>query len=271
MNFIKMHGLGNDFVIFDAREVENTLTDSQIQHIANRRTGVGCDQLIVMEPSERGDLFMRIYNPDASQAEACGNATRCVAHRYMSEAGTTECTIETLGGLLHCRLLDNDLVEVNMGAPQLKWQDIPLSREIDTLNLNIGQGEAHNPVAVGVGNPHCVFFVENAETVPVAEIGPVFEHHELFPNRTNVEFAQILAPDKIRMRVWERSAGITQACGSATCATIVAAVQRGLTGRKAEIIVDGGTLTLEYRESDNHILMTGPVAYVFEGELSDLA
>ncbi len=262
-----MHGLGNDFVIFDARKHPNTLTTAQIQEIADRHHGIGCDQLIAMEASKSADLFMHIYNPDGSEAEACGNATRCVAHRVMSAAGQGECTIETLGGFLKCRMLANDLVEVDMGVPQLNWADIPLAQETDPQNLNIGQENAQNPVGVGVGNPHCVFFVENIDDIAVETLGPVFEHHELFPNRTNVEFAQILSPTSIRMRVWERSAGITLACGSATCATIVAAVQRGLTERKAEVIVDGGTLQLEWRESDSHILMTGPVAYVFEGAL----
>jgi len=267
-NFSKMHGLGNDFVIFDMRNDKSNLTSAQIQHISNRHQGVGCDQLIVMEPSDNADLFMRIYNPDASEAESCGNATRCVAHKIMSVENMKECVIETLGGFLKCRMIDGGIVEVDMGSPQLDWANIPLSHAVDPQNLAIGEGHVQNPFAVGIGNPHCVFFVENIEEIAVETLGPVFENHKLFPKRTNVEFAQILSPSCIRMRVWERSAGITMACGSATCATIVAAVQRGLTERKADIIVDGGTLHLEWRECDGHILMTGPVSYVFEGCLT---
>jgi len=267
-NFLKMHGLGNDFVIFDHREGAFAFLPDAVRQISDRKQGVGCDQLIVLEASDKADFYMRIYNADGSQSEACGNATRCVAYNYMKQQEKLSCMVETLAGLLHCRLVEGDMVEVDMGAPKLDWHDIPLSKSCDTLNLEIGQGEVNNPVAVNVGNPHCVFFVDNAETEPVEELGPVFEHHDLFPNRTNVEFAQILAPDKIRLRVWERGVGITQACGSATCATIVAASLRGLSERKAEIVLDGGSLFLEWRESDDHILMTGPVAYVFEGNLT---
>ena len=266
MKFRKMHGIGNDFVILDHRNGEQALDFAKIRHICNRQTGIGCDQLIIIEPSQRADLFMRIYNPDGSQAESCGNATRCVAHLYMSESRKKACTIETLGGLLSCRLV-GDLVEVDMGSPQLEWQDIPLAKKTDTLNLGIGEGPAQNPVAVSMGNPHCVFFVDRPEDIPVETLGPIFEHHKLFPRRTNVEFAHITSEGNIRLRVWERGAGVTLACGSGACATIVAAIRRGLTGRKADIVMDGGTLQLEWRESDSHVLMTGPVAYVFEGEM----
>lgn len=270
MNFLKMHGLGNDFVILDQRNGGDTLMAGQIKNICDRHKGVGCDQLIVMEPSDKADLFMRIYNGNGTEAEACGNATRCVAHLFMSEQKTEVCTIETLAGLLPCRTVDDDWVEVDMGPPKLDWKDIPLAKEKDTLYLGIGDGPAQDPVAVNVGNPHCVFFVENLEDIPVEELGPVFENNPLYPQKTNVEFAHVLPDGQIRLKVWERGAGLTQACGSAACATIVAAVSRGLSQRKADIIMDGGHLVLEWREQDGHILMAGPVSYVFDGVIKAL-
>lgn len=263
LSFRKMHGLGNDFVIVKA--ARGAFTADQIRHIADRRLGIGCDQFIVMEPSASADIFMRIYNTDGSEAGACGNGTRCVA----AVLGKPVSTIETVSGILKCRLLDDGLVEVDMGAPRLDWKDIPLSEEKDTLHLGIGDGDTlTDPVAVSMGNPHCVFFVSNVEKMPIETLGPAVERNSLFPKRTNVEFAEILSPSKIRMRVWERGAGVTMACGSGACATIVAAVRRGLSARKAEIVLDGGSLFLEWRESDGHVLMTGPVADVFEGRLN---
>lgn len=268
LNFRKMHGLGNDFVIIDNRLGDRPLTPEQIRLISDRRFGAGCDQLMLLEAAKSAgaDCFMRIYNPDASEAGACGNGTRCVAAMLMGESGRDHCTIETVSGLLACRMVEDGMVEVDMGVPRLNWQDIPLSEERDTLHLGIGDGDTlSDPVAVGMGNPHCVFFVRDAEKFPVESLGPSVERHALFPERTNVEFAQILSTSKIRMRVWERGTGVTQACGSGACATMVAAVRRGLTGRKAEIVLDGGSLFLEWREGDDHVLMTGPAAYVYDG------
>lgn len=268
LQFRKMHGLGNDFVILDNRLGDKSFTPEQIRQIADRRFGVGCDQLMLLEPSRTpgADCFMRIYNPDASEAGACGNGTRCVADMLMKEGSKTSCVIETVSGLLACRAVENDLVEVDMGAPRLNWNEIPLSEERDTLHLGIGDGDTlSDPVAVSMGNPHCVFFVRDVEKFPVESLGPSVERHALFPERTNVEFAQIMSPSKIRMRVWERGTGVTQACGSGACATMVAAARRGLTSRKAEIVLDGGSLFLEWREGDDHVLMTGPVAHVFDG------
>jgi diaminopimelate epimerase len=250
MKFIKMHGLGNDFVILDHRNGGGRLAPETIRKLADRQFGVGCDQVIVLEPSKKADVFMRIYNPDASEAESCGNATRCVAHLL----GKDSVTIETRAGLLPCRRV-GDLIEADMGAPKG-----------EVRNLAIGGKDLPDAVAVNMGNPHCVFFVGSVEDTSVEMLGPIFEHHELFPDRSNVEFAQVIGDNFIRLRVWERGAGVTLACGSGACATIVAAVSRGLTGRRAEVIMDGGPLTLEWRESDSHVLMTGPVAYVFEGE-----
>lgn len=268
MKFIKMHGLGNDFVILDQRRGEDgrspdresfksgreEITPAQASLFTDRHKGVGCDQLIVMEPSDNADLYMRIYNSDGSQAEACGNATRCVAHLYMQGQGVQECTIETVAGLLPSRMVD-DLVEVDMGEP------------ISVEDLDLSVADANDPVAVNMGNPHCVFFVDNAEDVNIESFGPSVENHTTFPDRTNVEFVSVKDDGSLRLRVWERGAGVTLACGSGACATAVAAVHRGVSGRNVDIEMDGGVLTLEYRESDNHVLMTGPVAYVFEGEL----
>jgi len=265
--FRKMHGLGNDFVI--VKGTKDQFTPEQARRIADRRHGIGCDQFIVMEPPQdkAADLFMRIYNPDGSQAQACGNGTRCAADLWMNENGRDSCVIQTLAGLLKCRRVD-DMVEVDMGTPRLGWKDIPLAEQCDTLHLGVLGGELNDPVAVNVGNPHTVFFVENAERVDVEGIGSQVERHVLFPERTNVEFAEILEENQIRVRVWERGAGLTQACGSGACAVIVAAVRRGLSARKAEIILDGGSLFLEWRAQDDHVLMTGPVAYVFEGTIT---
>lgn len=259
--FIKMHGLGNDFVILDGRGRDASIASQDIRRIAARRTGVGCDQLIILSDADDAGLFMRIYNPDGSEAEACGNATRCVASILLDETKAEACVIRTVAGLLKCRRSGQDMYEVDMGPARLAWDEIPLAEKCDTLHLPI----PGDPVAVSMGNPHCVFFVGNADDVDVAGAGPGIEHHVLFPRRTNVEFASVISRKAIRMRVWERSAGITMACGSAACATIVAAVRRGLTDRKAELVLDGGSLFLEWRETDGHVLMTGPVSTVFAG------
>lgn len=261
-----MHGLGNDFVVIDAIKTPISLTNQQKQALCDRRRGVGCDQILVMEPSRQdgADLFMAIYNPDGSEAGACGNGTRCVAHLWMSRNGRKDCVIETVAGLLRCRMADNDMVRVDMGVPCLNWDQIPLAQEQDTLSLDLA-GVDGTPVAVNMGNPHAVFFVDDISKVDLAGRGPQVENHALFPQRTNVEFVQVLGPETIRMRVWERGAGITQACGSGACATMVAAVRRGLSSRRAEVILDGGSLFMEWREEDGHVLMTGPTATVFEG------
>ncbi len=270
--FRKMHGLGNDFVVIDATNETINIVEPDRRRIADRRYGVGCDQLIIMEPpkDKAADLFMRIYNPDGSEAGACGNGTRCVAHLWMAQNGRKDCVIQTMAGLLQCRMAPRDMVQVDMGVPRQGWRDIPLAEERDTLHLGVGpEGSAlHDPVAVNVGNPHAVFFVDDVKKVDVEGLGPQVENHVLFPQRTNVEFAQVMAQDKIRVRVWERGTGVTQACGSGACATMVAAARRGLTGRKAEIVLDGGSLFLEWRMEDDHVLMTGSAAYVFEGQIT---
>lgn len=266
LRFTKMHGLGNDFVVIDARSRPVVLDDDQRRRIADRRRGIGCDQLIVLERSTRADVFMRIYNPDGSEAGACGNATRCVAGRLMAERGGERVVVETISGLLETNAGDRGDIAVDMGEARTDWRDIPVAQECDTLHLPLALGSLSDPVGVNVGNPHAVFFVPDVSAIDLERVGPQLEHAPLFPQRANIEFAQLLAPDLLRMRVWERGAGITQACGSGTCATLVAAVRRGLTGRKAEVVLDGGTLTIEWLEN-NHVLMTGGWTTSFQGEI----
>jgi len=269
--FRKMHGCGNDFVVFDERAGSLGLTPAHAAAMANRRTGVGCDQFIVMEPptSPDVDVFMRIRNPDGSEAGACGNATRCVAHLLAAETGRTRQIIRTIAGDLPCEMLPNGDVRVDMGPVRLDWRDIPLARPMDTLDLDLSVCGVSHPAAANMGNPHATFFVPDVDAVPVAEIGPVLEHDRLFPERANIGFAQVLGADRMRLRVWERGAGLTLACGSGACAALVNAVRRGLTHREATVVVDGGELTIAWR-ADNHVLMTGPVATAFTGEI-DLA
>lgn len=268
-DFLKMHGLGNDFVVIDARTAAYAPSEAEVRAISNRRTGVGCDQFIVVEPAQdpRASAFMRIRNADGSEVAACGNASRCVGWLLMEETGADRAVFQTAAGLLEASRAGDGLITVDMGPANLEWTAIPLAQPTDTLHLPIEQGGVSDPVAVNMGNPHAVYFVPDAEAVDVAGIGPGLERHPLFPERTNVEFATVVAPNRIRMRVWERGAGVTQACGTGACATAVAAARRGLTGRKADVVLDGGTLTIEWRE-DGHVLMTGPVAVSFTGRLS---
>ena len=268
LDFIKMHGLGNDFVILDGRENGLTVSRDVVRAIANRRQGVGCDQFIVMEPAQSAiaDVFMRIYNTDGSESGACGNATRCVASLAMREQATSHVIVETISGLLDCENVGGGLYSVDMGPARLDWRDLPLSQARDTEHLPIEAGPLKNPVGVNVGNPHAVFMVDNAEAIDLTVFGPMVEHDKLFPERTNVEAVQVLTPERIRMRVWERGAGITQACGSGACAALVATARRGLTGRKADVVLDGGVLHIEWMP-DNNVLMTGPVATSFVGQI----
>ena len=266
--FLKMHGLGNDFAVFDARKQALALDAATARAIADRRLGVGCDQVIVIAPAANGaDAAMRIYNSDGGEVESCGNAARCVAQLLMAEKGTGTIRIETVGGPLVCS--ENDgLVTVDMGAPRFDWKDVPMSSAVDTNKFSFSvDGVSLEASAVSVGNPHCVIFVGDAENAPVSDVGPLIEHHPLFPERVNVEFATVQSRGRIRMRVWERGAGITQACGTGACATAVAAARRGLSDRKVDVVLDGGTLTIEWRESDGHILMTGPATLAYRGEI----
>jgi diaminopimelate epimerase len=266
--FLKMHGLGNDFAVFDARKNPFAPTEAQIRALGDRRRGVGFDQMIVICPaaSPGTDAFMKIYNADGSEVSACGNATRCVGDVLMRELGRNEAVIETKAGRLHCRRLGSQ-VSVDMGPARLEWNQIPLARAEDTLSLPLAEGVLKNPAAVSMGNPHAVFFVDDAGAVPLETLGPKVEHHALFPERTNVEAAQVLSRGKIRMRVWERGAGITEACGTGACAVAVAAVRRGLADRQVEVVLDGGSLNIEWRADDGHVIMTGDAALAYRGEV----
>ncbi len=268
-SFIKMHGLGNDFVVVDARREAFPLSAEAARAIADRRRGVGCDQLIVLEPPRCGgaDVFMRILNADGGEVEACGNGTRCVAALLMRETGRGGATIETLAGVLKAEAAGDDLVRVDMGEAKCGWRDIPLAEERDTLHLGLTLGPFEDPVAVSIGNPHAVFFVEDAAAAPLEDFGSRLEHHPLFPARANIGAAAITGKDCLRLRVWERGVGLTRACGSGACAAAVAAARRGLTGRRVDVRVDGGPLSIEWRD-DGHVTMTGPVATSFTGVLA---
>jgi diaminopimelate epimerase len=257
--FRKMHGLGNDFAIFDARDVALAMPAERARRLADRRRGIGCDQLIVMEPSTRADVFMRIFNPDGSEAEACGNATRCVAHLLGGAA-----TVETRGGLLTA-VAAGEGVTIDMGRPRFGWSDIPLAYAMDTADMPVGWGELERPAGVSMGNPHAVFFVADCDAVPLDQLGPEIEHDPLFPQRVNVNVASIDSRTQIRLRVWERGAGLTLACGSGACATFAAARRRGLVDSTATISLPGGSLTM-VETADGTLGMTGPVATAFHGE-----
>jgi diaminopimelate epimerase len=270
--FVKMHGCGNDFVVFDERAGMLGLTRARAAAIADRRTGVGCDQFISIEPAPAGsnaDAFMRIRNPDGAEAGACGNATRCVVDLLARETGRNVQVIRTVAGNLPSEALADGRVRVDMGLALSEWSDIPLAREMDTLHLDLTAGPVADPAAVSMGNPHATFFVDDVELLPIAELGPGLEHDKLFPERANIGFAQVLAPDRIRLRVWERGAGLTLACGSGACAALVNAHRRGLARRHAVVVMDGGELEIEWLDN-GHVLMTGPVVTSFTGEI-DLA
>ncbi|WP_282119832.1 diaminopimelate epimerase [Ruegeria atlantica] len=259
--FMKMHGLGNDFVVVDARASATRISPALARGIGHRQFGVGFDQLAVIE-NGRSDAHLVFYNSDGSTSAACGNATRCIARFLMQESDRSDLTLTTERGTLYAKDAGDGLTSVNMGHPQLNWNEVPLSEEVDTLELPI-EGA---PTATGMGNPHCTFFVDDAEAIPLTEFGSRYEHHPLYPERTNVQVAQIIGSDHIRMRVWERGVGITLASGSSSCATAVAAARRGLTGRKVQIELDGGTIWIDWR--DDGVWMTGPTRHVFSGTLT---
>ena len=259
--FMKMHGLGNDFVVLDARAQGVALSPGLIIGIADRHKGIGFDQLAVIEAGT-GDAHLTFYNSDGSTSAACGNATRCVARYLMDESGKARLHLSTARGDLYAVDAGEGLTSVNMGQPQLEWRDIPLAEEMDTLELPIEGG----PTATGMGNPHCTFFVENAEAVPLEQFGPRYEHHPLYPERTNVQVASLVGDNHLRMRVWERGVGVTLASGSSSCATAVAAARRGLTGRQVRIDLDGGTLEVDWREDG--VWMTGATCHVASGVLT---
>jgi len=268
--FLKMNGLGNDFVVVEARSAPFAPSAADVRAIADRASGIGCDQLIAIEPGEGVDARVRFWNSDGEEVSACGNGARCVGWLLMQSSGQDQAVIETKAGRLLASRAGERLVSVDMGAPGLDWRDIPLAREQDTLALEISLSRdpslADPPGAVSMGNPHVVFFVQDIDRAPIITEGPLIEHAELFPQKTNVGFAQILGRDRIRLRVWERGAGLTKACGTGACAALVAASRRGLTDRTATLVLDGGELLIEWR-LDDHVIMTGPAAVDFAGEL----
>lgn len=260
--FMKMHGAGNDFVVIDRRAGGMPVTSALARAIGDRHRGIGFDQLAVIETDGDADAKLTFFNADGTEAAACGNATRCIARHLMEEGASDALTLRTERGLLSARQAGDGRVSVNMGAPLLDWQDIPLAEAMDTLHLPIDGA----PTATGMGNPHCSFFVEDAEAIDLARHGAELEHHPLFPERTNVQFAHVMAPDHLRMRVWERGVGITLASGSSSCAVAVAAHRRGLTGPSVRLDLDGGQIEIDWR--DDGVWMTGPTAHVFDGVLT---
>ena len=273
LHFRKMNGLGNDFVVFDARKRSLAMDEAKARAIADRRTGIGCDQLIVLEPSSKADVTMRIWNNEGGEVESCGNATRCIADILFDEKKASRATIDTKGGFLVAEKGGDRLVTVDMGAPRFDWQDIPLSEKFhDTryIDLHVGPVDApliDRPSVVNVGNPHCIFWVKDLDVVDLAKIGPMLEHHPLFPRRANITLARIDARDRVVIKVWERGAGLTKACGTAACAVMAAGFRLKRLDAQATITLPGGDLFMAIRESDGHIIMTGPVEYEFEGDL----
>jgi diaminopimelate epimerase len=273
VSFLKMHGLGNDFVVIDARKRPFTLSAAQAAAIADRRRGIGCDQIIVLEAGQGSeDAFMRIRNADGSASAACGNATRCIGGFLMDETGKSRAIIGSEAGDLFADRASGQDVTIDFGPARLGWRDVPLAREMDTLHLPLALGPVSDPAGCSMGNPHATFFVPDVSVIDLAALGPKLEFDPLFPERANIGFAQVIARDRIRLRVWERGAGITQACGTGACAALVNAHRRGLADRKARVELDGGTLTIEWREAaipgqEGHVLMTGAVAISFRGTI----
>lgn len=271
--FRKMNGLGNDFVVLDGRERAISMDEAKARAIADRETGIGCDQVIVLKKSDVADVRMLVWNKSGGQVESCGNASRCIADLLFDEKNATSATIDTLGGFLVARKAGDRLVTVDNGVPKFGWKDIPLSEPFhDTRHIELQAGPIdrpliHSPSVVNVGNPHCIFWVDDLEVVDLAKVGPMLEHHHLFPQGANISLARVDARDHVTLKVWERGAGLTKACGTAACATVAAGGRIKIIERKCRITLPGGDLLMEWRESDDHVLMTGPVAYEFEGVL----
>ncbi len=274
--FTKMHGLGNDFVVLDLRgeaTAASALGPAVAEAIADRRKGVGCDQLIVLETVPAGETdgaeaFMRIRNADGGEVDACGNATRCIGALLMAETGRETAVIRTAADLLTVKRAGDALVTVDMGEPRFGWCDIPLSIETDTQHLNLERGPLSDPAAASMGNPHATFFVEDAETAPIEVVGPDLEVDPIFPERANIAVAQIIAPDRMRLRVWERGVGITPACGTGACAAVANASRREIGNRRMKVETDGGLLDIDWRD-DGRIYMTGPAVTSYTGVLDD--
>ncbi|MGB8316271.1 MAG: diaminopimelate epimerase [Aestuariivirga sp.] len=271
--FRKMNGLGNDFVVLDGRDRVISMDDVKARAIADRTTGIGCDQVIVIKKSDVADVRMLVWNKGGGQVESCGNASRCIADMLFDENKSTSATIDTLGGFLVTRKAGDRLVTVDNGVPKFDWKDIPLSEPFhDTrhIELQVGPIDApliHSPSVVNVGNPHCIFWVDDLDVVDLSKVGPMLEHHHLFPQRANISLARVDARGHVTLKVWERGAGLTKACGTAACAVMAAGGRIKIIDRKCRITLPGGDLFMEWRGSDDHVLMTGPVAYEFDGVL----
>jgi diaminopimelate epimerase len=269
--FRKMNGLGNDFVVLDARARALPLSTDALKAIADRKDGIGCDQIIALERSRKADVFMRVWNADGGEVGNCGNAARCVAALIADERDAPNISIETESGVIGASVNTDGSVTIDMGAPRLVWNEIPLAEPAgDTGRVAIdAAGDETLGLAsmVNVGNPHCLFFVEDIEAHDLARLGPALEHHPLFPERANISLVQVLGPEHLKLRTWERGAGLTRACGTAACAACVAAARAGHAGRKVTVSLPGGDLAIEWREEDGHILMTGPYALDYEGTL----
>ena len=270
--FRKMNGLGNDFVVLDARCGAFQFNEASALKIADRRHGVGCDQVIIMQPSAKADVYMRILNADGSEVSACGNATRCIAWIVAQETGKSQLSIETKAGLLSADVASEQSITIDMGEPKFGWQDIPLAEEFrDTRAFELQIGPIDNPVlhspsAINVGNPHAIFWVDDVDAHDLSRFGPLLENHPIFPERANISLAQITSPSSLRLRTWERGSGLTKACGTAACAAAVCAVRKKFTGRSVRVSLPGGDLLIDWR-ADNHIMMTGPAQLDFLGEL----
>ncbi len=274
IHFRKMNGLGNDFVVVDVRAHDPHFSAETVRAIADRKTGIGCDQFILIErPRNGGDCFMGIRNADGGEVEACGNAARCIASLMLDETGKSEVIVETLGAMTRGSRAPDGNVTVDMGTPRLEWHEIPLAEEIrDTRGIELQIGPIDNPIlhtpaVVNVGNPHAIFFIEDVNSVDLSRVGPLLENHPMFPERANISLAQVISRDHILLKVWERGAGLTRACGTAACAAAVAGARKRLTNRAVTVTLPGGDLHLHWREEDDHILMTGPATFDDDGTL----
>ena len=273
--FRKMNGLGNDFVVLDARERPIAISESQARAIADRKAGIGCDQLIVLEKSPVADVRMRIWNAEGGEVPSCGNASRCIADLIFDELKTDVATIETKGGFLSAKKAGAHLVTIDQGKPKFDWKDIPLSEAFpDTRHIELQIGPIdkpllHSPSVVNVGNPHCIFWVDDLDVVDLAKVGPMLENHPLFPERTNISLAKVVARDHVLLKVWERGTGLTLACGTAACATMAAGRRIKIINSKCRITLPGGDLFMAVNDENGHVLMTGPAALDFEGNLPE--
>ncbi len=273
--FRKMNGLGNDFVVIDARTRSISISDEQARAIANRKTGIGCDQLIVMENSSLADVKMRIWNAEGGEVESCGNASRCIADIVMDEKGEDSATIYTKGGFLVGTRVGKLQVSIDMGKPKFNWDQIPLSEKFaDTrhIELQVGPIDApliHSPSVVNVGNPHCIFWVKDLDVVKLDRVGPMLEYHPLFPERANIEMAKVVARDHVVVNVWERGVGLTKACGTAACAVMAAGFRIKIIDRAARVTLPGGDLMMSINEETEHVIMTGPLEYEYEGVIPE--